>query len=30
MKKIGEWTAIGGSGEYSDFQHIIKALEELT
>jgi len=29
MKKIGEWTAVGGSGEYSDFQHIIKALEEL-
>jgi len=29
MKKINEWTAVGGSGEYSDFQHIIKALEEL-
>jgi len=29
VKKIGDWTAIGGSGEYSDFQHIIKSLEEL-
>lgn len=29
MKKIGDWTAIGGSGEYSDFQHLIKSLEEL-
>jgi len=30
MKKVGEWTAVGGGGEYSDFQQISRALDELT
>jgi 20S proteasome subunit beta 7 len=29
MKKVGDWTAVGGSGEYSDFQYIGKMLDEL-
>eukprot|EP01111_Echinosteliopsis_oligospora_P017561 TRINITY_DN765_c0_g1_i1.p1 TRINITY_DN765_c0_g1~~TRINITY_DN765_c0_g1_i1.p1 ORF type:complete len:257 (+),score=81.89 TRINITY_DN765_c0_g1_i1:57-827(+) len=29
MKKIGDYTVIGAGGDYSDYQHIIKMLDEL-
>eukprot|EP00026_Physarum_polycephalum_P015571 Phypoly_transcript_16284.p1 GENE.Phypoly_transcript_16284~~Phypoly_transcript_16284.p1 ORF type:complete len:252 (+),score=39.34 Phypoly_transcript_16284:52-807(+) len=29
MKQIGDFTVVGGGGDYSDFQHTIKTLEEL-
>lgn len=29
IQPLGKYTIIGGTGEYSDFQYIIKILEEL-
>jgi 20S proteasome subunit beta 7 len=29
LKQIGDFTVVGGGGDYSDFQHTIKNLEEL-
>lgn len=29
LKKVGDYTVIGGGGDYSDFQSIIKTCEEL-
>lgn len=30
LRKLGDYTIIGGSGDYSDFQYIMKTLEQLT
>lgn len=29
IKKVGDYTLVGASGEYSDFQYIIQILDEL-
>lgn len=29
LKQIGDFTVIGGSGEYSDYQYITQTLENL-
>lgn len=29
LKQVGDFTVVGGGGDYSDFQHTIKNLEEL-